>query len=158
MLFLELPKWPSDFKIREYPIDNPPQRVGQPRSDKDWECQDLSRFSSKFFYQYFRKPYFCIKKKKGKTMPQIQFSSVNITSKRCIRIVEPTDYTWQSPFLCVPHNSWYKFSWENQGVHGSTNSRCLKWKLPKGSKEGWCNNLLCAQEKSDGKGKASMIN
>lgn len=67
-------------------------------------------------------------------------------------MLEPLDQEWTNPFLCVPKNSWYQFTWEHQGVHGRTNSRCLKMKMPKGKKGAWCDNYLCAQEKSDGKG------
>ena len=136
-------------------VENPPQPSGNNRSDINWQCHDLSRFSSRFSYTYFKKPYLCIKKRRGNKQlrtPHIQFSSTAIPHQRCVKILEPSDSYWSNPYLCVPRNIWYQFTWKHQGVSGKDKKRCLKWKMPKGKNENWCDNYLCAQEKSDGKG------
>ena len=100
-----------------------------------------------------------MKAKRGRThltIPRIQLSLTAIANQRCVRILEPRDPYWKNPYLCVPKNSWYQFTWEHQGVSGRQKKRCLIWKLPKGKNENWCNNYLCAQEKSDGKGLSHL--
>ena len=84
--------------------------------------------------------------------PRIEFSLSAIPGKRCVQIEEPQDSTWKNPYICVPNNSWYQFTWEHQGVHGKKKSSCMKFKLPKGKDGNWCDNSLCTQEKSDGEG------
>eukprot|EP00794_Sanderia_malayensis_P003060 gene3060-3523_t len=139
------PEWPKDFKIK-YVRDSD---VTTARELRDYQCTSLAQFSTEAFIPSFKKPYFCIKKKNGREIPEMQFTyNSTMPGKRCVQIKEPSDSFWKQPYLCVPEKSWYQFTWYYQNnIHGKTKQRCMRWK--KGKSE-WCNNYLCAQEKSKG--------